>query len=119
MPAFLLYIAKYWKLLVIAVIVGVAYIAGSMYSNNKCEREKIEIVARYNQLLQEEADRRYDISKNYEEQIQRIRSEVRTIVETVEIEVIKQPIYNECRLPDTGINLLNQTINKLNQSRQK
>lgn len=116
MPTVLLTLAKYWKPLIAVVAVVLAFWAGKSYESSICEVEKTEIVQQFTQLIQEEVDRRYEVSKQYEDRIQQLRDNVRTITEVVEVEVEK-PVYRECKVPDSGIKLLNENIEKLNSTR--
>ena len=92
------------------------YLAGVNYANNTCEREKSDLVRKYTQLIQAEVDRRQQVSEDYEKQLAQLKSDVRTITETIQVEIVK-PIYKECKVPESGIKLLNESINKLNQLR--
>lgn len=116
MPAFLLTLGKYWKPLIVVLGITAAFFAGKAYESNACEVEKTEIVQQFTQLIQEEVDRRYQISQVYEQRMQELRDTTRTITEVVEVEVEK-PVYQECKVPDSGIKLLNENINKLNSAR--
>lgn len=109
-------LAKYWKPLVIGLVLIAVYLAGVNYANNACEREKSDLVRKYTQLIQDEVDRRQQVSEDYEKQLAQLKTDVRTITETIQVEIVK-PIYKECRLPESGIKLLNESINKLNQLR--
>jgi len=116
MPTFLLTLTKYWKPLVALVAIVAAFMAGKAYESNACEVEKAEIVQQFTQLIQEEVDRRYQVSQVYEQRMQELRDTTRTITEVVEVEVEK-PVYRECKVPKSGVELLNQNINKLNSTR--
>jgi len=109
-------LAKYWKPLALGLVLIAVYFAGVNYANNTCEREKSDLVRKYTQLIQDEVDRRQQVSEDYEKQLAQLKADVRTITETVQVEIVK-PIYKECRVPESGIKLLNESINKLNQLR--
>lgn len=102
-------------MLTVLAVVG-SFWAGKSYESNICEVEKTEIVQQFTQLIQEEVDRRYEVSKEYEERIRQLRENVRTITEVVEVEVEK-PVYRECKVPESGVKLLNENIEKLNSTR--
>ena len=116
MPAIVLKVLKYWKPLALGLAFIGAFFAGVRYESATCELEKQEIIAEYTQMIQDEVDRRYDISVDYEERLAILRSQTREVIKEVEVEVVK-PIYKDCKVPESGINLLNDTINKLNKSR--
>ena len=116
MPAIVLKLLKYWKPVAIGLILIGAFFAGVRYESATCELEKQEIIAEYTQMIQDEVDRRYDISVDYEERLAILRSQTREVIKEVEVEVVK-PIYKDCKVPESGVNLLNDTINKLNKSR--
>lgn len=117
MPAFLLTLIKYWKPIAIGVAIIGVFFAGVRYKSATCEVERLELIAEYTQIIQEEVDRRQQISEVYEQQMAELRSQQREIIREVEVE-IEKPIYRECKVPDSGIKLINDTINKLNNLRK-
>jgi hypothetical protein len=114
----LTFLLKYWKIIGMALVVTGAFLTGYKFKSNSCEVEKQKIIWQYTQIIQDEVDRQYQISVEYEERITELRSQSRDIIETVEVEVVK-PIYRDCRLPESGVNILNDTIKKFNESRKK
>lgn len=118
MPAILLSLIKYWKPAAIALAIALTFFAGMRYESALCEVEKQKIIAEYTQMIQDEVNRQFVISTEYEDRIAELRKESRVIVEQVEVEVIK-PIYRDCRVPESGLKLLNDTINKLNNARKE
>jgi hypothetical protein len=117
MPAFLLTLVKYWKPIAVGIAIIGVFFAGIRYESAKCEIERLELIAEYTLMIQEEVDRRQQISEVYEQQMAELRSQQREIIRAVEVE-IEKPIYNECRVPESGIKLLNDTVNKLNNLRK-
>jgi len=118
MPAIVLKLLKYWKSIAIGLILIGAFFAGMRYESATCALEKQKIISEYTQMIQDEVDRRYDISVDYEERLAILRSQTREVIKEVEVEVVK-PIYKDCKVPESGVNLLNDTINKLNTSRKE
>lgn len=118
MPAVLVTLLKYWKPLAVALAIALTFFAGMRYESAICEVEKQELIAEYTQMIQDEVDRQFAISVEYEDQIAELKKETRVIVEQVEVEVVK-PIYRDCRVPESGLKLLNDTINKLNNARKE
>jgi hypothetical protein len=117
MPTFLLTLLKYWKPIAIGLAIIAVFFAGVRYESATCRVEKLELIAEYTQMIQEEVNRRQQISEIYEQQMAELRSQQREIIREVEVE-IKKPIYNECKVPESGIKLLNDTVNKLNNLRK-
>lgn len=113
-----LVIAKYWKPLAIALVITGAFFTGVRYKSAVCEVEKQKIINKYTAVIQEEIDRRYEISLQYEERLAEMRVQTREVVERVEVEVIK-PIYRECRVPESGVLILNDAVKKFNENRKK
>lgn len=118
MAAILLSLFKYWKPLAISLAVVVTFFAGVKYESGVCEVEKQKLIAEYTQMIQEEVDRRYELSVQYEERLAEMRAQSHETVKQVEVEIVK-PIYRDCKVPETGIKLLNETINKLNNLRKE
>lgn len=117
MPVFLFTLLKYWKPIAIGVAIIGVFFAGVRYKSASCEVEKLELIAQYTQMIQEEVDRRQQISEIYEQQIAELRVQQREIIREVEVE-IEKPIYKECKVPNSGIKLLNDTVDKLNNIRK-
>ena len=117
MPIILLSLLKYWKPIAIGIAIIAVFLAGVRYESAKCEIERLELIAEYTQLLQEEVDRRQQISEIYEQQMAALRAQQREIIREVEVE-IEKPIYKECKVPDSGIKLLNDTVDNLNKLRK-
>lgn len=118
MAPFIAKMIKYWKPLAVGIAIVGVFFAGVRYKSASCEVEKHRLIAQYTQMIQDEVDRRYEISLQYEDRLAEFRVMTREIVKEVEVEVVK-PIYTECRVPQSGINLLNETVDKLNKARKK
>jgi len=117
MPTVLVSLLKYWKPIAIGLALIGTFFAGARYESAICEVEKQEIIAEYTQMVQDEVDRRYELSVQYEERLAEMRAQSRKIVERVEVEVVK-PIYKDCKVPESGVNLLNETVEQLNNNRK-
>lgn len=117
MPPILLSAIKYWKPAAIGLALIGTFFAGVRYESATCEVEKQEIIAEYTQMVQDEVDRRHEISVQYEERLAQMRADSRKVIERVEVEVVK-PIYKDCKVPESGVNLLNETVEQLNNNRK-
>lgn len=118
MPALIPLLLQYWKQFALAIAFVVVFLAGIRYESNSCEVEKQQIINEYTQMIQDEVDRRYKISTEYEDRIANLKGETRTIIETIEVEVVK-PIYKDCKVPESGVKLLNDSVNKFNSLRKE
>jgi hypothetical protein len=118
MPALIAFVLQYWKQFALALAFVGAFLAGVKYESNSCEVEKQQIINEYTQMIQDEVDRRYKISTEYEDKIANLKGETRTIIETIEVEVVK-PIYKDCKVPESGVKLLNDSINRFNSLRKE
>ena len=118
MPLFLLSLLKYWKPIGIGLVILGTFFAGVRYESLVCEQEKREIIDEFASRLQEQIDRQYEISLQYEERLADMRSEIYTISQQVDSEVVK-PIYRDCKVPETGVKLLNDTVDNLNKLRKE
>ena len=112
------FLSSYWKIIGIALVIAGAFFAGLRYESALCEKEKQDIIREYTLIIQSEADRRQQLSEQYEEQMSKARAEARVTKEIVRVE-IEKPIYKECRVPLTGIDIINNTVKNMNEMRQK
>ena len=83
MPAILLSLLKYWKPLAIGLAIIAVFFAGVRYESATCELEKQEIINEFTEMLQEEVDRRHQISEAYEQRIAELRTQQREIIREV------------------------------------
>jgi hypothetical protein len=114
MTVVIAFLAKYWKLIGTALVIAGAFFTGVHYKSLTCEIEKREIVAEYDRVIKAEMDIRYELSLIYEKDVAALKQNSKQVIEMVEVEVIKE-VYRDCRLPDSGFNLLNDTVRKLNE----
>lgn len=77
------------------------------------EKQRVEMQAK----IDTETDRRNEISARFEQKLDNIKIVNTTINNTVRHELEKQ-IYTECKLPDSGVQLINDNADKLNAVRK-
>ena len=108
-----------WKLapaIIGFLICTAAFVAGYKYSSALADKEKADLIIQNQKLIQEENKRMHDISLDYEKKLQDAKEKVRVIVKTIKTEVDK-PVYKECIVPVTGVKVINDTANTLNDVR--
>jgi hypothetical protein len=99
----------------------VSAIGGSFFYGQHTQKESDEIIAaKQQQVVQQqinaETDRRNQISSVFEAKLDNLHIVNTTITRNVKSEVQKQ-IYTDCKLPDTGVALINNSADALNAAR--
>lgn len=107
---------KFIPVIVALVAMSGSFIAGYKYSSALSDKDKADLIVQKQAALAEEVQRRHDVSLEYENKLQTLAGKVRTIVKTVDKE-IEKPIYKECVLPESGVAVINNTANILNEAR--
>jgi hypothetical protein len=82
----------------------------------KLEQEKQKIEEANKLTIQKKEDEYYQLSQSLEETLKKINQKAKVITKVVEKE-IEKPIYRECVLPPSGVQLINNTATELNSSR--
>jgi hypothetical protein len=112
-----------YLLLVVALFGGGAWL-GYEYKSGKVAQEKNEqlldeIAAKNREIekrneVQKELD---EVSAEYDEFKRNLKPEVVYVTRKVNVEVEK-PVYRECVLPDSGVRLHDETVERLNDQRR-
>ena len=96
------------KQIAIAAAVVALFLSGWMvrgwYEGSK-DADRLEAEAKTRGLMVELANK---VSETTETAIQGIRIENRTIYNEVQKEILREPIYRDCVLPDAGVRAANQ-----------
>lgn len=96
------------KQIAIAVAVAGLFLSGWMvrgwYEGSK-DADRLEAEAQSRGLMVELANK---VSESTETAIQGIRVENRTIYNEVQKEILREPVYRDCVLPDAGVRAANQ-----------
>lgn len=105
----------------IIVIALFSAISGSFFYGQHTQKESDELVAAKQQQLMQvqinnETDRRNQISSAFENKLDNLHIVNTTINRTVKQELQKQ-IYTDCKLPDSGVALINSNADQLNATR--
>lgn len=104
---------------VAAALIGA--IGGSFFYGQRTQKEADDLLAAKQQQVMQvkidaETDRRNQISSIFEDKLDNLHIVNTTINRTVKQELQKQ-IYTDCKLPDTGVALINNTADQLNAAR--
>lgn len=96
-------------------------ISGSFFYGQHTQKESDDLIAAKQQQLMQvqinnEQDRRNQISTAFENKLDNLHIVNTTINRTVKQELQKQ-IYTDCKLPDSGVALINSNADQLNTTR--
>jgi hypothetical protein len=99
----------------------VSAIGGSFFYGQHTQKESDALLAVKDQTIMQtkidnEAARRNDISQKFEDKLDNLKIVNTTINKTVTQELQKQ-IYTDCKLPATGVALINSNADQLNAVR--
>lgn len=99
----------------------ISAIGGSFFYGQRTQKEADEILAAkqqqvVQQQINQETDRRNQISSVFEAKLDNLKVVNTTINRNVKTEVQKQ-IYTDCKLPDSGVALINNSADALNAVR--
>lgn len=99
----------------------VSAIGGSFFYGQRTQKEADQILAAkqqevVQQQINQETDRRNQIATDFEAKLDNLHIVNTTINRNVKTEVQKQ-IYTDCKLPDSGVALINNSADALNASR--
>lgn len=89
------------------------YVHGLVYSARQAESLREEILAK-----QEAEQQLRDISADYESKLALLRVSQDNTKEVITHEIQKIPVYRDCILPVTGVQLINETIAANNAARK-
>lgn len=110
--------------LIVALVVGLAYTTKQVYDAGKqsadaaCLEKELKREKQYQDALKAQQDKINQLTIDLGKALGNTRVIVKEVEKKVEIEVEK-PIYKECKVPETGVSLLNELATKLNQVRVK
>ena len=107
---------KLWPLYLLIAASVASFIAGYKYSSALCEKERAELIIESEQKLKANVDNAQKVSSEFEQKLKSQKATVRIITKTVEKEVDK-PVYQECVVPKTGIDVINAQVEALNSTR--
>jgi hypothetical protein len=106
---------------VVVSIALVSAIGGSFFYGQHTQKESDLAVAAKDQVIMQtkidaETARRNDISSKFEDKLDNLKIVNTTITRNVKTELQKQ-IYTDCKLPATGVALINNNVDLLNAVR--
>ena len=104
------------KVVAIVIAFVIAFVGGYKYNQAEELKNQAELRESYDKMMAEERERRDQISKEYEAKLAAARGKTRVVTRTITKEVEK-PIYKECKLPETGVKVLQEAAKVHNESR--
>jgi hypothetical protein len=124
---FLLKYFSKWQLLgaiAVAVLLGAGYTVKQVYDAGKesataqCLEKELKREKQYQDALKAQQDKINQLTVDLGKALSSTKVIVKEVEKKVEVE-IEKPIYKECKVPETGVSLLNELATKLNQVRIK
>lgn len=101
-------ISKYKVVLSALLIVGAVFVGWKAHEYKVGYDQSLIYEARIE--LQKQLDQSiYEIAENTQEQISQIRIENKTIYNKTEREIVKEKVYEECKVPDEGYQLYKES----------
>ena len=104
------------SLYVAAVLMLASFGAGWQIQAWRWKAAESAQIEQANQALVAEQKRSAEASKAYQEQLAKVRTKTRVIVNEVNRE-IEKPVYRDCVIPDNGRMLLDSAIDTANSPR--
>lgn len=125
------HIRMYWGVIKIALftaflaaVLAAGFWSGYNYRDGEAAEDErdalkqsldvISLQIQQNNILQTDFTQ---VSKEYQELLnKRLEPEVRYVTNTV-VREIEKPVYSECVVPDSGVRIFNETVERYNQAR--
>ena len=117
-----LILLKYWKAIVIAGV-AITVITGSFGSGYRyrglIETERqAKLKEEYDDYINKQNEVNRNLSTQLEDALKKLKQNQRVVTKYVRVEVEK-PVYRDCVVPSSGVQLLNETADKLNGTREE
>jgi hypothetical protein len=109
-----------FSIYITAASVAIAFMAGSYfgydYADSKCEADKRQALQSAVEQRDQQQDKYNRMAGWYEKRLANVRKQERVVTKVVEKE-IEKPVYSQCIIPDSGVQLLNDSASSFNSSR--
>jgi N-methylhydantoinase A/oxoprolinase/acetone carboxylase beta subunit len=99
------------------IVLSAVYYGGYRYRDLLAIEEKRELEVKMQKVIDDKNKENYEMSASLEVALAELKKKAKVITKVVEKE-IEKPIYRDCVMPPTGVQLLNETARSLNASRK-
>lgn len=102
----------------LGLIVNKAYNAGEDKANAEWLEKELKRTKQHEEQVRRQQEELAKLNANLEAALKNTKTIIREVEKKVEVEVDK-PIYINCKMPETGTEIANELVRKLNKERSK
>lgn len=103
---------------VLGFIVNKAYNAGEDKANAQWLEKELKRTKQHDEQIRKQQEELSKLNANLETALKNTKTIIREVEKKVNVEVEK-PIYINCKMPETGTEIANEVVKKLNNERKK